>query len=394
MSKVTKLFNATDVSDEQLQAMELAQQTATREQVLQKLDNRYNKNKPFLQQHADTRQYAEYVAIFSHIVSIIGLFYGLKVVLEVFPLWVAIALSIIILIGFEVLKHKYSDKFWDHWWATGKMHAVYFFINFILLFLISMGGSIYGMYFGALDNSPEAKQIGINDDPEAIGLKEQLAKIEDDIAFHKGNKNSQGEVYWPSQQAIKKLEEQRTSITTTLQEKYGIYNIQNEQILTDWRTRTDFRVYALLLVSFLMEIIFEVCRRFISKYDYQVYLAIKKGATASPSPTPPPGGRKSLTPVPGDKLQEQLIREAIREELERSMPGPTSRGAEDSSYTVATSIQDSEILDLAIKRLKADRNAWKSNKGIKEDTRAQKISAIDKKIADYQQRKEQLSATA
>jgi hypothetical protein len=107
-------------------------------------------------------------------------------------------ITTVLLVLFEITKRKFSDLFWDHWHRHLRVQWVYGVINFGLLFGISLVGSGFGVYFGVTDTSQEAKQIGINDDHEAIALSEEITEIDTKIAQHQANTNPQGVITGPA----------------------------------------------------------------------------------------------------------------------------------------------------------------------------------------------------
>lgn len=271
-----QFFNLEQLDFSELEAMKKAEMAAKAAKLQDRFTHRFSKDKPFLLKHQGTRSLSGRLSWLFNAVSLIGLLWAVQELLSIIPIpylnWV---LAIPLLIGFEILKRKYSDLFWDFYWASNKnIHYVYGFINFILLFGISMGGSLFGMYFVTTDNAPEAKVLGMNDNPEAVAMQERLIAIDKEYDFHLNNKNRQGIVFWPSQQAIENLTKERANISETLKSEHGIVEIKNQDILSEWKIRKDFRAGAAILLTFLFEILFEICMRFNSKYDYMYHMAI------------------------------------------------------------------------------------------------------------------------
>ena len=136
---------------------------------MNRFSNRFSTKQPFLIRHKSTRRMSEVLSYFFNAVSLIGLWYAVKVVLEIIPIpYLNYVLAVVILVGFEIIKRKYSDQFWDYWHANKKTDNNFWYnfsINFIVLLGISLGGSVYGVYFVATDNSPEAQLMGETGDP-------------------------------------------------------------------------------------------------------------------------------------------------------------------------------------------------------------------------------------
>lgn len=268
-----EIFNLEQMDLSVLEKMKEAELEEKAAKYENRFGNRFGNNQPFLKRHEGNRKLSGSISYFFNLVSLIGLLYAVQELLRIIPIpylnWV---IAIILLTGFEILKRKYSDLFWDYYWMSKKqIHYVYGFINFVLLFGISLGGSLFGMYFVTTDHAPEAKELGLNDDPEAVALQEELVEIDEKMAYHNANKNSAGEILWPSQQTLAILEEQRLNAKEILRTKYGIVSIKNQDILSEWKIRKDFRAGAAILLCFIFEILFEICMRFNSKYDYLLW---------------------------------------------------------------------------------------------------------------------------
>jgi hypothetical protein len=295
------------IDENALHEMKQAEQEAKMERLSERFDKRFNKNQPFLVKHKDTRVQSNWLSYFFNMISLIGLLYAVQEILAIIPIpylnWV---IAIALLVGFEIIKRKFSDMFWDHYWATSKIHYVYGLINFLVLFGISLSGSVYGMYFVTTDNAPEAKGIiDHTSNPEAVALQERLDKIETRIEEHKNNKvkhgKDKGDIRWPSQMALPELEKQALAMAQTLQTQYGILQVENQEIKNEWKLRRDFRAWAAVLLTILFEILFEICMRFNSKYDYQYYIATRK-KNSSPTGVAVPV-KKKPNPVNGTSLK-------------------------------------------------------------------------------------------
>lgn len=344
----------------------------------EKLRSKYEKrfageDMPFVVRHKDTAKMSKIASYAFQVLSIAGLWYAVKVVLEFIPIpYLNYVLATASLIGFEIVKRKYSDKFWDYWFAQKRIHFLNGAINFLLLLSISMAGTLYGLYYAAKDGSPEAKYLGLNNDPDAVVLQEELrqAKAElvafnsDPANFVKGQIG--GQIYYKLLDDRSRLSDRVDRITQRLEAEHGVILLENEDIRADWKARTQSRIYGIMGLALIAEILFELCMRFNSKYDYMLWRTVV-GRRRS-GPTPP------SNPDPG--ISRRGAARGHEDEEDEPLP---SRGSDDdtpvidlydrsahSSYPqrkVATgeNIQiEVDIWKAAARRLKADQDAWRS----------------------------------
>ena len=225
------------------------------------------------------------VSYVANIASILGLGYTVVIIMQSFGVhneYIAWALAVPFMALFEYIKRYFSDAFWDFYHSSidkakqtiDRISWPNFLINFILIFGLSLAGSVGGIYWFAKEKGPEAKYIGLSSDPNASAL---LTEVEEKKAAYDqfikdpGNHNSKGEFYY-------KLLGQKNKMLDEIQEKeklldsqYGIIAIDNQEIKADWKTKTKFRIIAALLITIFFEIIFEVCMSFLSRFDYEEY---------------------------------------------------------------------------------------------------------------------------
>ena len=271
----------------------------------EKLRDRFT-NKPWLIRNGEYRRWVRPLSIFLQLISALFGFYGAKVLMEYFP----IPIPYFELVGagamvftMELFKRKFSDRFWDSFFAyrerdrieevsglsPGRIRYGAAVGNLLILafsFYLTVGGG----FFMTKDNSPEAKLTGANSDPEAQALVAErnelrATKAENDqkIATHEANKvkdNGRMVISWPSQKAIQGLEESNTSIdmaiatiTETLRNKHGVYDIQNKEILSDAKTRSTYAISTVIGILAFLEILFECLMAFASYYDVRMLIA-------------------------------------------------------------------------------------------------------------------------
>ena len=185
--------------------------------------------------------------------------------LPVFAQWIAAAL---VLVFIEILKRKYSDQFWDSVvafrkalttrirWGSG--------IANVSLFIVSIGLSVGGVYFGVIDFSP--------DNPDAIALNEKIETAKADLAAWKkdpANLVSSGQVKWNLRKIPQQKEETIIALETAYFDQFGTYAPSS-----DWDLRNEFRRWFSVIATILAELLFEGCMLFASFYDLRYALAM------------------------------------------------------------------------------------------------------------------------
>jgi len=256
--------------EDQLQRAEDEAKSKHLEQKLKnKFQNRFEK-KPWLIRQKGNRTIVKYASWVFQFISIAAGFYGAKIIMEFLPLpvfaqWIAAAL---VLVFIEILKRKYSDQFWDSVvafrkaltsrirWGSG--------IANVCLFIISIGLSVGGVYFGVIDFSP--------DNPDAIALNEKIEAAKIDLAAWKkdpANLVSNGQVKWNLRKIPQQKEESIIALETAYFDQFGTYAPSS-----DWDLRNEFRRWFSVIATILAELLFEGCMLFASFYDLRYALAM------------------------------------------------------------------------------------------------------------------------
>ena len=256
--------------EDQLQRAEAAAKGKHLEQKLKnKFQNRFEK-KPWLIRQKGNRTIVKYASWIFQFISIAAGFYGAKIIMEFLPLpvfaqWIAAAL---VLVFIEILKRKYSDQFWDSVvafrkalttrirWGSG--------IANVSLFIVSIGLSVGGVYFGVIDFSP--------DNPDAIALNEKIETAKADLAAWKkdpANLVSSGQVKWNLRKIPQQKEETIIALETAYFDQFGTYAPSS-----DWDLRNEFRRWFSVIATILAELLFEGCMLFASFYDLRYALAM------------------------------------------------------------------------------------------------------------------------
>jgi hypothetical protein len=267
---------------EQLAAIKAAEDAAEQEEQFKRLDGRFNNNQPFIIRNQVKRTAALVASYFGNIYSGLGLSYVIFVIAEALPLWSRVLLAVLGLVGFEAARRFSADQFYDDFHRNlrrinWKMAA----LNFGLLFTLSCAGTVFGLYFLAKDT-----------DPGAANLRAKIERLDERIVGHETNKNKAGEIYWPSLQAARKLEAEKQALMAELGEVAKVGNDEKLQAqpASYWQQKDRVRSISLASLALIMEIIFQMCMSFMSKFDYKQFLTLQKQREAAGSPTPSSGG--------------------------------------------------------------------------------------------------------
>lgn len=246
---------------------------------------------PWLVRNARSRRGAYFFSFCCNVISAAAGWYGALIVMEIIPIPYLNYLGAILgLFLMEKYKRKFSDSFWDTYWATKRFRWDLIAKNFSLL-LVSLFLSVYGMYFAVHDFSPEAKQLGLGDNPEVAALQDRVRVIDSSlvaIRADQSNYNSQGQFYHIHAKKENTLSEERNEIASILKTEHGVVVVKNKDLLKDWKLRTGFRSYFGIIITLLSEFIFEICMAFCSYFDYRMHRAFEatrrrsKGTNGTP----------------------------------------------------------------------------------------------------------------
>lgn len=284
-----------DISDDQLAQ---AEAEASQQQAMDKLLDRFGAvaKKSWLARNQSTRRTARLGSYLFNVISALAGFYGARILFQMIPVpipYFDYVLAILFLFMLEQQKRKFSDKFWDNYFARKKIVWGYAAINFGLL-IISLGLSVAGAYFAAKDFAPEAKYIGGGDNMEVVALQDQLMATErklkallDDPSSY----NSQGQFYYKLMDSRTAMETQIADLTATLKDKHGVINIQNEDIRKDYQLRNAYRGNFSVAITLLSEFLFELCMAFGSYYDWRYCRAMLARRRKSSSREEEPEGK-------------------------------------------------------------------------------------------------------
>ena len=191
----------------------------------------------------------------------------------------------IVTLAFEWAKRETSDRFWDDFFRSKKPSAAMFAMNFIIIFGMSLGSAIMGYNQITKDYSPEYQAKKSNERIEE--LKAEKAIIHDEDKTHMANKNSKGETYYKSLQKVEKNGSRIASIDEKLDIEYAKIEQLNNEGQSNFDGSVTGGIYTILISIILFEVLFEICMRFMSYFDYRKHKELKT-KIAIVSGTPPP----------------------------------------------------------------------------------------------------------
>lgn len=257
-----------------------AEAMSNKKDLESELSNRFGAasgKQPWLIRNAKSRKSAYLFSFVCNIISVLAGWYGALIIMEIIPIpYLNYVGAILALLLMEKYKRKFSDEFWDAFFATKNLRWDLVVKNFSLL-LVSIFLSVYGMYFAVHDYSPEAKQLGLGDNPEVAAMQDRVRDIDATLLAlraDKSNYNSKGEFYHIHVPKETALNEERKEIASILKDEHGVIVVKNTELLNDWKLRTGFRSYFGVIITLLSEIVFEICMAFCSKYDFRLYRAL------------------------------------------------------------------------------------------------------------------------
>ncbi len=276
-----------------------AERLANKRDLEGELERRFGRasgQQPWLIRNAKSRRGAFFFSFVCNVISAAAGWYGGLIVMEIIPIpYMNYVGALCGLFLMEKYKRKFSDSFWDTYWATQKLRWDLIAKNFSLL-MVSLFLSVYGMYFAVHDFSPEARQLGLGDNPEVAAMQDRVRIIDSTLLAlraDESNYNSQGQFYHIHVPKENQLTAERAELAGILKKEHGVVVVKNNDLLAEWKLRTGFRSYFGIIITLLSEFIFEICMGFCSYYDYRMLRALK----ATKKRAKELNGKKILTPT-------------------------------------------------------------------------------------------------
>lgn len=208
--------------------------------------------------------YGSYVAnAFSATTAGVMVFFLLELVIPVFAL--NVALSVASIIWLEWAKREVSGPFWHNGIQFRKWSLSWGLMMFFL-FSISAAGSILGTDRAVKEFNPGPEQV--DRAAEITALQSQLDTIDAQIAAARATKWA-GTTTRPSTKAIAELTEQRAPILERKLEVERAQEEANRTLANLHDADIDVRAYYATLVALILELIFQVCMRYVKYYRFR-----------------------------------------------------------------------------------------------------------------------------
>ena len=176
---------------------------------------------------------------------------------------ISIVICSILLLAMEQVKRYSSTALWRGWWRYNKLIRGWLILS-LTIAVASIAASMYGSHEGTEDLGPSADLIA--QDSAAIAYRDRIAELEAENKRHESNKNSKGETYWPSQQAIEK----NKGIIAQLEQRALDLDVKleghNEVLSADHRKKIALTAITLMWLALVFEFLFEACVGYIEYY--------------------------------------------------------------------------------------------------------------------------------
>lgn len=248
----------------------------------EKLHSRFSQ-KDFVQENERWRLVAVVTSYLINALSISGAFYGAFSLFQWFGAGREIsgALALVLLALVEIARRWAADGIWDKWFHVGKVAGGLLALN-IALFAISASSSGYGIYTGIEDSAPPPQAI---QDSTLNKMEAEAAAIRSDIETAKKTK-WKGTVTVDAQRTIKSSSKSLATLTDAITERRAALSSKQEATEQEHRLTVQHVGMIAVCIYLLLEIVFQVCIRFVSYYDWREYILRTEQ------------GQKSLTPTP------------------------------------------------------------------------------------------------
>lgn len=198
-------------------------------------------------------------------------------------------LFLVALIAFEALQRWTSDEFWDKF-VRGVFSWKAALLNFGLIWPISIVITVFGFFMIGKDTGTNSQ---LTKDPAALAMQQQIieintdiANIQDDIKATKADPanivksgKDKGERRWNvneqielKEESVKELQATKKEVAATLRNRFGVIAIADKSIIEYDMMISNVRAWGLAGFTFLILLVFEVCMRYNSRYDYIEHL--------------------------------------------------------------------------------------------------------------------------
>ncbi len=263
--------------------------------VQEKLERRFGtaEKRPWLQAAEKYRVPALIASWVCNVASGLGVFYLLKMIFSIDALpYLGWVVGIGGLLAFEWCKREASDSMWDHYFSKGRKLSWWRVSLNGFLFCLSMAATLCGVFYLVTDTRTGAEKMDFSQKPEAAAIVQQIRAKEEQVATiatqikdtraDRSNYNQQGTFFYKllategqREKRIALLEQEVAALNATLSNEYGVINVQNDEIMDEWKARRDVQVTASVIACFLLEILFETCMGFLSLFACKSLLFIR-----------------------------------------------------------------------------------------------------------------------
>lgn len=188
----------------------------------------------------------------------------------------AVIVAVVFCSIIELFKHMSSHQVYRAWFFENQYIPKAWCAMLIGVFLLSIASSIFGAVQGNQDIAEGQRPPEITTDSTTLALQAEIDEVQAQNRRLEANKNSEGIIYFPTQQAITKNNELLVQLRQRLtgrEEKLASDNDREEQQY-EMDTRKTSLIFILLVC--LMEIGFEICQRYLWGFKRRVYIERKE----------------------------------------------------------------------------------------------------------------------
>ena len=256
-------------------------------QYFDKLERRFNQQKyTWADRNARLRLVSLVSSYVFNLVSAAGMLYMSKYIASWYStnFIVQWSIGLIVMVAFEWAKRETSDRFWDDFFRSKKVHFGMLILNFVVIFGMSLGSAIMGYNQITKDYSPEYQAQKTTDRINDLIADKKV--IQEADKSHMANKNSKGETYYKSLKLVEKNAPRIASIEDQINVERSKMDQLNEENQSTFDGSVTGGIYTILISIILFEFLFEICMRFMSYFDYRKHKELKT-QIAIVSGTPP-----------------------------------------------------------------------------------------------------------
>ncbi len=199
--------------------------------------------------------------------------------------WAAYLVAAVFLFFLESLKRKSSTEFFQVYFF--RKQIAYGWLGLSLFCLgISLASSTFGTKTGTETLAPDPNLIAA--DSTATAYRGEVAKLEAENALMKNQKDHTGTIYYRLQAVIKQNTAMIADYNGRILELDKKLEGKNDQLTDDYQNQVQTTVWALVLITIFMELLFEACIAYVWYFYYRSYVERKITDDIRNSPPTPP----------------------------------------------------------------------------------------------------------